>query len=84
MNKVLIFSVLLLISLNCFAQYENETHVFWQPNNKLSFDMFKGVPSDSSYIQRLKNLNIYHQIEICTIDMGYMRGIYPYFEEKPS
>ena len=62
MNKGLIISVLLLISFNCFAQFENETHVFWQPNNKLSFDMFKGTPSDSSYIQRLKDLNIYHQI----------------------
>ena len=62
MKKLLILLVSALMAINCFAQYENDTHVFWQPNVKLTFDMFKGVPSDSAYVEKLKGLHIYHQI----------------------
>ena len=62
MKKGLILIALVLISFNCFAQYETETHVFWQPNVKLTFEMFQGVPSDSAFVERIKELNIYHQI----------------------
>ena len=58
--KRLVF-VLMFASLNCFAQYETETHVFWQPDVKLSFDMFQGQPSDST-IEKLKKANLYHAI----------------------
>ena len=49
-------------TIQCFAQIENDTHVFWQPGAKLSFEMFQGEPSDSAYVKKLTDLNIYHQI----------------------
>ena len=60
--KRLVF-LLMFASLNCFAQYETGTHVFWQPNVKLSFDMFQGQPSDST-IEKIKKANIYHSIAL--------------------
>ena len=49
-------------TVQCFAQIENDTHVFWQPGAKLTFEMFQGEPSDSAYVKKLTDLNIYHQI----------------------
>ena len=62
MKKGLILTISFLLSINCFAQFENDTHVFWQPNVKLTFEMFQGTPSDTTYVVRLKEANIYHQI----------------------
>lgn len=62
MNKELILFLSIFLSINCFAQIENETHVFWQPNVKLTFEMFQGTPKDTAYVSRLKELHIYHQI----------------------
>ena len=52
----------LLLSINCFAQIETDTHVFWQPGAKLTFDMFQGAPPDSAFVKKVTDLNIYHQI----------------------
>jgi len=54
--------IALLVSINCLAQIETDTHVFWQPGAKLTFYMFQGAPSDSAYVKKLTDLNIYHQI----------------------
>jgi len=60
--KHFITLIALLVSINCLAQIETDTHVFWQPGAKLTFDMFQGAPSDSAYVKKLTDLNIYHQI----------------------
>ena len=61
MKKVFII-IALFFSIQCFAQIETDTHVFWQPGAKLSFEMFQGTPSDSAYVKKLTDLNIYHQV----------------------
>ena len=61
MKKVFII-VALFLSIQCFAQIETNTHVFWQPGAKLTFEMFQGAPSDSAYVKKLTALNIYHQV----------------------
>ena len=61
MKKVFII-IALFFSIQCFAQIETDTHVFWQPGAKLSFEMFQGAPSDSAYVKKLTDLNIYHQV----------------------
>ena len=45
--KNLFVLISLFLSFECFAQIETDTHVFWQPGLKLTFDMFQGTPSDS-------------------------------------
>lgn len=54
--------IALFFSIQSFAQVETETHVFWQPGAKLTFDMFQGAAPDSAYVKKLTDLNIYHQI----------------------
>lgn len=58
----LISLIALLVSINCFAQIETDTHVFWQPGAKLTFEMFQGTAPDSAYVKKLTDLNIYHEI----------------------
>lgn len=60
--KKLITLFALFISIQCFAQIETDTHVFWQPGTKLTFEMFQGATPDSAYVKKLTDLNIYHQI----------------------
>lgn len=61
MKKTLLLLSAIFMSVTCFAQFETETHVFWQPDVKLTFDMFKGTP-DTAVVHKFKDLNIYHQI----------------------
>ena len=60
--KRLFIIIAFFLSTQCFAQIETDTHVFWQPGAKLSFEMFQGAPSDSAYVKKLTDLNIYHQV----------------------
>lgn len=60
--KRIITLLALLASISCFAQIETETHVFWQPGAKLTFDMFQGTPADSAYAKKLTDINVYHQV----------------------
>ncbi len=60
--KRIITLLALLASISCFAQIETETHVFWQPGAKLTFDMFQGAPADSAYAKKLTDINVYHQV----------------------
>ena len=41
--KKLFFIIALIVSVQSFAQIETDTHVFWQPGAKLTFDMFQGA-----------------------------------------
>lgn len=60
--KKLFILIALFVSVQSFAQIETDTHVFWQPGAKLTFEMFQGTVPDSSYVKKLTDLNIYHQI----------------------
>ncbi len=60
--KKLFILIALFVSVQSFAQIETDTHVFWQPGAKLTFEMFQGTAPDSSYVKKLTDLNIYHQI----------------------
>ena len=60
--KKLFILIALFVSVQSFAQIETDTHVFWQPGAKLTFEMFQGTDQDSSYVKKLTDLNIYHQI----------------------
>ena len=60
--KRLFIIIALFFSIQCFAQIETDTHVFWQPGAKLTFEMFQGAATDSSYVKKLTDLNINHQI----------------------
>ncbi len=60
--KKLFFIIALIVSVQSFAQIETDTHVFWQPGAKLTFDMFQGAAPDSAYVKKLTDLNIYHEI----------------------
>lgn len=65
MKRVILLTILLLTAFyHCNAQYETDTHIIWQPGVKLTFEMFQGAPSDSAFVQKLKGLNIYHQVAI--------------------
>ena len=52
----------LFATIQCFAQIEDDTHVFWQPGAKLTFEMFQGEPADSAQVKKLTDRNIYHVI----------------------
>ena len=60
--KKLFILIALFVSVQSFAQIETDTHVFWQPGAKLTFDMFQGAAPDSAYVKKLTDLNIYHEI----------------------
>ncbi len=60
--KKLFILIALFVSVQSFAQIETDTHVFWQPGAKLTFEVFQGTAPDSSYVKKLTDLNIYHQI----------------------
>ena len=60
--KNLFILIALFVSVQSFAQIETDTHVFWQPGAKLTFEMFQGTAPDSPYVKKLTDLNIYHQI----------------------
>lgn len=60
--KKLFILIALFVSVQSFAQIETDTYVFWQPGAKLTFEMFQGTAPDSSYVKKLTDLNIYHQI----------------------
>ena len=63
MKARLILCLLLVMSMDCLAQNETETHVFWQPGAKLSYDMFQGAPSDTvSAVQKLRGWNINFEV----------------------
>lgn len=65
MKRVILLTTLFLtVFYHCNAQYETDTHIIWQPGVKLTFEMFQGAPSDSAFVQKLKGLNIYHQVAI--------------------
>ena len=61
MQKLFIL-IALFVSVQCFAQIETDTHVFWQPGAKLTFEMFQGTAPDSAYVKKVTDLNIYHEI----------------------
>lgn len=58
--KNLFILITLFLSIECFAQIETDTHVFWQPGIKLTFDMFQGTPSDSA-VKSLTDQNRFHE-----------------------
>jgi hypothetical protein len=60
--KKLFILIALFVSVQSFAQIETDTHVFWQPGAKLTFDMFQGAAPDSAYVKKLTDLNIYFEI----------------------
>ncbi len=60
MKKRLILIIALFVAINCFAQYGEDRYAFWQPNVKLTFEMFQGEPSDSDFVSKQKALHIYH------------------------
>lgn len=63
MKRVLLLSILLLAAVfHCNAQHETNTHIVWQPGVKLTYEMFQGSLPDSVHVEKLKGLNIYHQI----------------------
>ena len=49
--KKLFILIALFVSVQSFAQIETDTHVFWQPGAKLTFDMFQGAAPDSFRFQ---------------------------------
>ena len=61
MKKVFII-IALLFSIQCFAQIETDTHVFWQPGTKLTFEMFQGTPPDSAYVKKMADFNFNFEI----------------------
>ena len=52
----------LCTALPCFAQIETETHAFWQPGAKLTFEMFQGTPADSAQVKKVTDVNIFFEI----------------------
>ena len=61
MKKALVFSVLLIFgTICCQAQYETDTHAFWQSEAKLTFEMFQGIPVDSAEVKKLISKNLYN------------------------
>ena len=60
MKKRLVLIIAFFLSINCLAQYDEERYAFWQPNVKLTFEMFQGEPSDSDFVSKRKALHIYH------------------------
>lgn len=58
--KNLFILIALFLSFECFAQIETDTHVFWQPGVKLTFDMFQGTPSDA-VVKSLTDQNLFHE-----------------------
>lgn len=61
--KFLLSIALLALSFSCLAQNETERYVFWQPNVKLTFDMFCGTPT-SSVVEKLKGANTYYDVAL--------------------
>ena len=49
--KFLLSVALLALSFSCLAQNEIERYVFWQPNVKLTFDMFENYFVEKDYIK---------------------------------
>ena len=82
MKKGLILIALVLLSFNCFAQYETETHIAWQPNVKLTFDMFqkseptetdlKGMQSDNR--SSVPYLGFYRALDVPKKRNGWKKG----------
>ena len=60
--KKLITLFALFVSIQCFAQIETDTHVFWQPGTKLTFEMFQGAPPDSAYVKKMADYNYNFEI----------------------
>ena len=54
--KKLFVIIALFFSIQSFAQIETDTHVFWQPGAKLTFDMFQGAPPDSAFVKKVTDL----------------------------
>ena len=61
MKKVFII-IALFFSIQSFAQIETDTHVFWQPGAKLTFEMFQGAPPDSAYVKKMADFNYNFEI----------------------
>ena len=84
--KNLVIIVALFLSIECFAQTETDTHIFWHPGVKLTFDMFQGAPSDS-VVKCLTDQNIFHEqylglwglMDVPKSKQGWKKGM----EEKP-
>ena len=60
MKKRLILIIALFVAINCFAQYGEDRYAFWQPNVKLTFEMFQGELPDSDQVSKRKELHLYH------------------------
>lgn len=61
--KFLLSIALLALSFSCLAQNETERYVFWQPNVKLTFDMFRGTPTDS-VVGKLLDKKVFHCVAV--------------------
>ena len=86
MKRLLAF-ILLVVSLDCFAQVETDRYVIWQPGAKLTFEMFQGHPLDSAQVKRFSDLHIYHAIATgfwSVLDMPEPEGWEEGWEEKYS
>ena len=84
--KNLLIIIALFLSIESFAQTETDTHVFWHPGVKLTFDMFQGTPSDSA-VKIITDHNIFHEqylglwglLDVPKSKKGWKKGM----EEKP-
>ena len=86
MKRLLAF-ILLIVSLDCFAQVETDRYVIWQPGAKLTFEMFQGHPSDSAQVKKITDLHIYHEVAIgfwSVLDVPEPEGWEEGWEEKYS
>ena len=60
--KKLFILFALFVSVQSFAQIETDTHVFWQPGAKLTFDMFQGNLPDSVSMKKMTDMSYYFEI----------------------
>lgn len=60
MKRAILFILISMFPLMSYAQRDNDRYVIWQPEVKLTFDMFQGVPADSAQFEKLKSMGIGH------------------------
>ncbi|MBO6005271.1 MAG: hypothetical protein J6P49_00205, partial [Paludibacteraceae bacterium] len=61
--KYLLSVALLTLSFSCLAQNETERYVFWQPDVKLTFDMFRDTPT-SSVVGSYLDKKVFHYVAV--------------------